>query len=211
MNNINVNFLRTEQLRLTEQAQQDKKLFKYAALGTGALCFVFALIFGINQFLAFRINRVEANIDRMSNQISGQKQLEAEYLFFVDKLKIIRELFELRQNKQLAIEYFSELFPEDVEISGIKYDVESGILSLRITSPHVFRLEDCLEILEKPEVLAEFKGLNKTALQRKEDATYSFNLIISLTSDSELLKEGRGFGNPEDTIQPETTVEPDES
>ncbi len=193
MTNININFLRSEQLRLTGQAKKDRRIFKYVSLATAGVFLIFGTILSVNQFLTFRIGQVENQIESISKEIKNQEKLEGEYLFFVDKLKIIRKLFELRTDKQKAIEFFKNLFADDVEISGINYDIENGILSLQVNNPHVFRLEDSLEVLKDPEVTKHFKTFDVEALRRNREAEYGFKITVTLKKDSELLTPRESF------------------
>jgi hypothetical protein len=114
-------------------------------------------------------------------------------LFFVDKLKIIRQLFDNRSDKQIAMGFFQDLFGPNINISGLTYDMETGILSLTVSSPHVFYLEEALDVLDDPAVKKHFATMTKTALTRNLDASYNFRLNVSFSEDSELVEKEQEY------------------
>ncbi|MEA2056127.1 MAG: hypothetical protein U9O78_00195 [Patescibacteria group bacterium] len=184
-----INFLSKKNRKLSEKAQQDKKNFRYVAIFSSVVILVSLLVFGANLYLQFKNKDLKTQIRSTSNKVAKREPLEAEYLFFIDKLKVIRALFEMRSDKQVAINFFTNLFGPNIDISGINYEMKEGILSLTVTSPHIFYLEDALKTLEDPIILQRFKTFAKSNLERGEDGSYSFDLTITLQENSELIKE----------------------
>jgi uncharacterized protein YqhQ len=192
-----INFLSQQNQKLTKQAKKDKEVFKYVAVFSGIVILVTSISLGINFYLNYKLKNLKADIRRTSDQVSKKKPLEAQYLFFINKLKVIRELFEMRSNKQVAIGFFTNLFGPNIEISGINYQMKQGLLSLTVTSPHIFYLEEAFETLEDPAIMKKFKTFTKNGLERDEDGSYSFNLTVTLTEDSDLIKETNPFDEME--------------
>ncbi len=183
----NVNFLSKLNLSLFQQQEKDKQIFKYAAIVFGVITLCFVLILGSSFYLQYKINNTQQLIDAVSDDIDANRQLEADYLFFVNKLIIIKNLFDQRADKQIAVSYFEDLFPDQIRISGLTYNMEDGELSLTVTSPHVFYLEDALEVVEDPAVEEKFESLAKTNLTRASNGEYSFNLTVLFSDESELV------------------------
>jgi len=185
---IQINFLSKQNVKLSKQQEKDRLIFKYALIVFIVCSVAFLGIFSINLYLQYRINQVQAQVMTAKKQIDSERTLEANYLFFVNKLTIIRELFDQRANKQIAMGFFSELFGPNITISGLNYNMEEGILSLQVVSPHVFYLEEALEVLEDPDVTKYFTSLTKSNLNRQPMGQYAFSLTVSFFSDdSELV------------------------
>ncbi len=184
---IQINFLSKQNVKLSKQQEKDRLIFKYALIVFIVCSVAFLGIFSINLYLQYRINQVQAQVMTAKKQIDSERTLEANYLFFVNKLTIIRELFDQRANKQIAMGFFSELFGPNITISGLNYNMEEGILSLQVVSPHVFYLEEALEVLEDPDVTKYFTSLTKSNLNRQPMGQYAFSLTVSFSDDSELV------------------------
>ncbi len=184
---IDINFLRQQSLALSKQAQKDRKIFRVTVIATIVVIIISLGLIGLNAFLDTKTQSILADIDQSKKDIEAKKDTEIKYLFLIRKLEIIKELFSLRADKQAAINFFDDLFAEDVRISGIKYEIEEGILSLTITSPHIFRLEEVFDKLKDPEISKNFLTMNRSNLKRTENAEYSFSLIVTLDKDSELV------------------------
>ncbi len=189
----NINFLGQQNKRLTEQAKKDKRVFKYTAAVSAVIIFLTLISVGISFYLKFRLDEVKEDIRTTSNEVSEKKPLEAQYLFFINKLKVIRELFEMRSDKQVAINFFNNLFGPNIKISGINYQMEEGLLSLTVTCPHLFELEEALNTLDDPDIVNRFESFSKNRLLRDEDGSYSFDLTIGLDEESDLIETSNPY------------------
>jgi len=184
---IEINFLSQQNTKLSAQQKKDRMFFRYSLI-TCIICLaVLTITSGINFYLGYRLKKVQAQVTSAKKQIDSDRSLEANYLFFVNKLTIIRELFDQRAEKQIAIGFFTDLFGPDITISGINYNMEEGILSLKVTSPHVFILEHAFEVLEDPKVKEQFASLTKTDLTRQSTGEYVFSLTVSFSEESEVI------------------------
>ncbi len=184
---IEINFLSKRNQTLSVQQQKDKRLSRWSLIAFVIVMVCFTFVFAINLYLGYRVKKVEAQTDAAKKQINSERELEASYLFFVNKLIIIRELFDQRADKQVAMNYFSELFGPEVTISGLNFNMEKGILSLQLTSPHVFVLENALVTLDRPDVREQFVSLSKSNLTRRDDGRYNFTLTLSLNDESQAI------------------------
>jgi hypothetical protein len=188
-----VNFLSKLNLSLSKQQEKDRKIFRYVIIVFGVTAFFFLAALGSNIYLQFRLKQIQAQIKQAQNEVDSERQLEADYLFFVNKLIIIRELFDQRTDKQIAMGYFADLFGPNIRISGLRYNMEEGILSLKVTSPHVFYLEEAFGKIDDPLVREHFATLNKSNLIRSGFGEYSFDLTVSFSDDSELVTIEREY------------------
>lgn len=178
-----INFLKKQNIGFGKQLEQDKKIFKFALVGFSAVVLLLLMLVGTNFYFNYQIGKVVKEVSAVEKEIKGQEDVEVKTLFFVDKLEIIRKLFDLRSDKQAAIDFFINPFGDDVVISGIDYNVEERILSLTVTAPHIFRLEDVFKRLEDPAIKTNFKNMNKSTLKRDQLGQYSFKITVTFAED----------------------------
>ena len=188
-----INFLSQQNRELSGQQKKDAQILKYATIGFAAVAVVFIILFGTRFYFQYKLKNLQTQISTVSQQIDSSQELEANYLFFIDKLKIIKQLFDQRSNKQIALSYFSSLFGPEITISGLTYNMEEGILSLRVLSPHVFYLEEAFDVLDDSNVTKHFVTLNKTNLSRTETGEYAFSLTVTFKEDSDLITEEKEY------------------
>lgn len=184
---IEVNFLSKYNRALTAQQEKDKKILRYVGISFVLVLVIFFIIFSISLYYQYQLKQVKTQTEKVRGKIDSEKTLEADYYFFVNKLVIIRELFDQRADKQIALGYFANLFGPHVTITGLEYNMDESLLQLKVISPHVFYLEEVINALEKPEVIKQFASLSKTNLTRIPTGEYSFSLIASFSEDSELV------------------------
>ena len=188
-----INFLSQQNRELTGQQKKDVQILKYATIGFAAVAVIFIILFGARLYFQLKLKNLQTQVNTVSQQIDSNQKLEASYLFFIDKLKIIKQLFDQRSDKQIALSYFSSLFGPEITISGLTYDMEEGILSLRVLSPHVFYLEEAFDVLDDPNVIKHFVTLNKTNLTRIGTGEYTFSLTVTFKEDSDLITEEKEY------------------
>lgn len=188
-----INFLGQRIDKLSTQQKLDQKLFRSTVLFFAVVFIAFVVTLGVNIYFNSKLSNLKGQVEEVTRQITSSERLEADYLFFVDKLKIIKELFDKRASKQVVLEFFENLFGPGTTISGLTYNMEDGILSLEVSSYHVFFLEEAIETLEDPEIKDLFAALSKTDLNRRLDGEYSFNLTITFDPESELIIDEREY------------------
>lgn len=153
---------------------------KYALWGLYAGLAFFLLTVGINIFLTQRLRQANTQQRALTDQIASNEPVEISFLVFSQKLKSVREIYENRSNKQQAIDFFSNLFGDQVFLSGMSYGGEGNELSLRLTSENVFALESTLATLGSEQVTSNFSSVTKSGLRRGETGTYSLDLAVEL-------------------------------
>ena len=111
---------------------------------------------------------------------------------YLGRLKSVREIYENRSNKQVAIDFFSNIFGEQVFLSGMNYGGEGNELTLRLTSDDIFAFENTLQVLDSEEVKNAFSSVTKRGLRRDENGSYSLDLAVELKKAGE-----QTDGNPQ--------------
>lgn len=182
-----INFVSRRQASLSKTEKQDSLYRRWATIGFGIACALFFVAAGINLFLGRQLTQAAANQRALNQQIADNEPVEVSYLVFTHKLKSLREIYENRSNKQLAIDYFSNLFGEQVFVSGMNYGErgEDNTLTLRLTSENIFAFENTLNVLDSEEVKNVFSTVTKSGVRRDEAGSYNLDLSVELKKEGE--------------------------
>lgn len=181
-----INFLNQRRLSLAKVGEKDAIYQKYSLWAFGGALALFLIATGFNFFFVQRLKDLNKQEATLTSQISAEEETELTFLMFSHKLKTVKDIYQNRSNKQQAIDYFSNLFGNQVFLSGMNYgDGEKGnALSLRLTSENIFALEKILNTLDLDSVKQSFSTINRSGLRRENNGTYSIDLAV------ELLKQG---------------------
>lgn len=177
---ININFLANRVSQKSKQKAIDVKIFH---ISTYVLIGVIILMVGTFAFKLFnnlKINNAEKKIAEYKNSILSQETIEINYLIFVNKLKVISEIYQKRSNKQEAMNYFSNAFDGVAEIIGMNYEEEQGGLILQISSENVFKLEETNKILNSNDLRSQYQNIEKNVLARTDLGSYKLTLKLEL-------------------------------
>lgn len=181
MSKPTINFLKQRRLTLSKFEKKDRQLFQYVLIGFSVNLVIFIAVLGFNLYIKSQVSSLEKQQKQVEGQILENEEVETKFLIFTNKLTLIRELFTKRNDKQKAINYFSNLFSDNIFISGISYSSGTdSLLSLRLTSNNVFSLDEAFDKLGSDEVKQEFSSINKSALQRNDQGEYSLQIMIGL-------------------------------
>lgn len=181
---IDINFLIQRRVTLTKVEKGDKKIY-FIGIGFFLLSLtIFIIVFGTRFFFENSIKNSGQEQKSLQQVILNEEQTEVAFLIFSNKLKTIKNLFENRSDKQQAIGFFSELFGSNVFIGGMEYNEKESILSLKSTSNNVFDLEKTFNLLDNDDVKKRFSSLEKSGLSRKDDGSYSFQLLVGLKKET---------------------------
>jgi hypothetical protein len=179
-----INFLNLRRVDLSKVNKQDAVYRRFATIGFIVVLSLFVLATGTNIFLTFQLRQTNTRQKALTEQIANDEPVEISFLVFAQKLKSVREIYENRSNKQQAIDFFSNIFGDQVFLSGMNYGGEGNELSLRLTSADIFAFENTLNILNSEEVKTAFSTVSQSGLRRDETGNYSLDIAV------ELIKEG---------------------
>lgn len=175
-----INFLRKQNRKLTELQQRDKLWLKYASFVFAGVLIISLISVGTNFYFQFQISRAHQRITELEDAIMSREDVEKSAVITSQKLKVISELFNQRQDKQLALEYFTNLFGEKVLVKDIQYKEELSILSLNIEAKDVFVIERVLTLLTSADTVSRYPLLALSDLRRDDQGVYSMDLTITL-------------------------------
>lgn len=191
-----INFVAERRKRLSKSWQLDRRLFRYSLYAFGGIFLIFLVTVGIRFFFVFQVDRLQEQQEQLSSSIVEREEIEKEYTIFVHKLKALKDLFVERQDKQAAINFFSELFEDDVRVVGLEYDKEEEyLLTMTVQTPSVFVLDRVFEKLESPELLEAYPSVKKQSVVRNKDGKYSLSIAVDTSegaADAEVAGENDG-------------------
>lgn len=177
---ININFLANRVNQKDKQKEQDVKIFRLSTYVLIAIAVIMVATFAFKLSTNLRITSAEKKIKEYKESILAQEATEIGYLIFVNKIKVISEIYQKRSNKQEAMNYFSEAFAGKAEIIGMNYQEEQGGLVLQLSSDNVFALEEVNSILDSAELRREYQNIEKSILSRTEFGSYKLTLKLEL-------------------------------
>lgn len=179
----NINFLKDRRKRLTKQDIADRQIMRYTLYVLGGVLAVMVLVLSVRGFLWYRTNQVAERQAQLKRAVLSQEDIEKSYVIFANKIKILRELLDERANKQVAIDYFSGIFGDEVLIREIEYESQIGILSFGLKANNVFVLENVFTILNSDQVKNDFSSVSKSELRRGNDGSYNVKVIVGLVKE----------------------------
>lgn len=177
---ININFLSNRVKQKSKQKEQDVKIFRLSTYVLIAACVLMVATISFKLFNTFRINSVENKIKDYRETILAQEHVELNYLIFVNKIKVITEIYQKRSNKQEAMSYFADTFAGKAEITGMSYQEEQGGLILQLSSENIFKFKDVNEILDSESLRQQYQNIEKNALARADNGSYKLTLKLEL-------------------------------
>jgi hypothetical protein len=169
-----INFLSTQHRKGTEQQKRDRQWFKWSLFGLGGVIVVLLAAIGSSFFLQYQVGRAK-----------NSEEVEKSAVVLAKKVSILKILFDERQDKQQAIEYFSNLFGDNVVLKDITYQASEGILSLRVQAFSVFELERVFALLQQEETTSRYATVATSDLRRDQEGAYAMNLTIDLAKAAE--------------------------
>lgn len=178
-----INFVQGRRKKLTKDQKKDFQIFRIVLSIFGVLVFVFIVTLGVDFYLQFQVKKAQDDQTQMERQVLAQESVEQSIVITTEKLKVLSELFSQRYDKQASIDYFSNIFGDQVLIKDIKYEADERILSLRLQSQSVFVLEDVFLKLSDPSVEEQFGQVNKSELIRNDSGSYNMAITLSLAKE----------------------------
>ncbi len=178
-----INFVAARRKKLTFQQQADRKHFQWALRVFIGVFVVFLLVLGVRFYFVYQVKLLTDQQKNTRELILSQESVERDYNIFAYKLRSLTELFGKRKDKQEAFVFFSNVFGEDVIVSGIDYSAsEQDILSFTIQVPNVFVLDDVFATLESDAVREPYPKVGRSNLRRTPSGFYTMTLIVTVGS-----------------------------
>lgn len=177
---ININFLANRVNQKDKQKERDVKIFR---ISTYVLVVAAVLMVGTFSFKLYnnlKISNAEKKIKEYKESILAKEATEINYLIFVNKIKVISEIYQKRSNKQEAMADFSDTFNGKADIIGMNYQEDQGGLVLQLSSDNIFKFQKVNEILDGEELRQRYQKIEKNILNRTDLGSYKLTLKLEL-------------------------------
>lgn len=175
-----INFLRDRQKIFSKRQKQDTRVLRLSGIVFGVLLAISLLIFGFRFFLYRRITNLTSLQSEVKANILSKEDIEQLFVVNVYKLKALTGINKKRRNKQEAIDYFSQVFGQDVLVKQIEYSGGDNLLTFRLQSKDVFVLENVLQKLESDEIKQRFISTTSSDLRRNKEGQYEISVAVVL-------------------------------
>lgn len=180
---ININFFSNRVNQKNKQKKQDAKVFHISSYVLVGLILIMIGTFVFKFYNNLQISNVNKKIKENRESILGQENVELSYLIFVNKIKVISEIYQKRSNKQEAMNYFAEAFVGKADIIGMNYQEDQGGLILQLSSDNVFKLQETNNLLDSDELRQQYRNIEKNTLVRTDLGNYKLTLTLELKTN----------------------------
>lgn len=177
-----INFVGDRRKRLTKIQKQDKKIMSIMINVLVGVFIIFLIVMGLRLFYVFRLKSLNDQQQDIRNVILTHQSVEKDYVIFAQKLKKLSVFFGKRKDKQEALIFFSDVFGDDVIVSGIDYSSsEEDVVSFVIKAPNIFVMEKVFDTLENPSVTTTYPNISRSNMQRSPTGNYTVSLAVVLS------------------------------
>jgi len=177
---ININFLANRVKAQSKQRANDVKMFRISSAVLIVMCVLMVATFAFKLYTNIQLTQVNKKIADYKEAILAQEQTEIAYLIFVNKIKVISEIYQKRSNKQEAMNYFAQNLKDQADIVGMTYQESEGGLSLQLSSDNIFKFQIVQEILDSDALRQQYQNIKKTGLSRGDNGSYKLSLQLQL-------------------------------
>lgn len=167
-----INFLAERRKSLTKVEIQDRKVIRIASIAFSAVFLAFLVIFGIRFYFERQLLQVKEAQKVARAQILNDQAIERSFVIFVYKLTALANLTQDKQEKNQALNFFSNLFGPDVFVTQMTFLEKEKILSLKIQSDSIFSLRQIFELMNTAPVREQFVSVNPSDLMRTPNGDY---------------------------------------
>lgn len=200
-----INFVGERRKKLTQSQKKDQKLLRISIYAVMVVFAIFLITVGARLFFVFQVKNIVENETQIRNRILDNEPVERDYIIFANKLKKLSVFFGRRKDKQEALEFFSQVFGDEVIVSGIDYSsAKEDVVSFTIKAPNVFIMQRVFEILREDQVVSVYPNIEKSSMRRSATGNYTVDLAVVLVANAQTTSV------PLDTLPENTTPESDE-
>lgn len=180
-----INFVSERRKKLTQAQKQDLKMMKISINVLIAIFAIFLIVIGARFYFVFQVKNIKDTQTEIRNRIISNEPIEKDYIIFANKLKKLSVFFGRRKDKQEALVFFSEVFGDDVIVSGIDFSsAEEDVVSFVIKAPNVFVMERVFNTLKEDQVTSVYPTINKSGMRRSSTGNYTVNLEVVLSDNT---------------------------
>ncbi len=176
-----INFVRDRQRNLSRLEIQDRQFFRWSLAAVSISIVLVLVVVFVRLFLLYQLRQVTAQQQQLKAAIVSKEEIEKSFTIFSFKLKTLTDLFGKRKEKQETLEYFSNLFNEDVVISQLDYSADTEELTFSLDTTNIFVMERVFEVMNGAEIAERYPTLQKSNLGRKDSGGYTMKVSILLS------------------------------
>lgn len=182
---VAINFVRQRLRKLTKTEKKDKATFRIVATIMAILLAILIATLSYKLYLVSRLREIDSSQRNYLARIKKQEDREKSFVLFVNKLRVLSNIFQKRKDKQEAINYFSQVFGPDVTIEQIVYDSDTQLLTFRLIAADIFTLEKVFTLLSTQQAITKFSSLAKSNLQRTDSGVYQMQVTVTVGEENQ--------------------------
>jgi len=175
-----INFLQHRRKKLTKLQERDRHYLQLAAI-------LFIIIFSLAAAVVFarifysrRYQNILSSQQNVEQEILSQESVEKDFIVMMSKIAVLKKIYDQRQDKQQAINYFSTIFGPQVLIKQIEYAGNDNLLTFVLSADNVFVMDRVFAILNSEEIKNKYAQVTPSNLHRLESGEYQINVAVVL-------------------------------
>lgn len=203
-----INFVGERRKKLTQAQKNDLKIMKISINVLVGIFAIFLIVIGARFYFLFQVKNIKDTQTEIRNRIISNEPIEKDYIIFANKLKTLSVFFGKRKDKQEALVFFSDIFGDDVIVSGIDFSsADEDIVSFVIKAPNVFVMERVFNTLQEERVTSVYPNIKKSNMRRSATGNYTVSLEVVLSGPAKVATTNAAAGDTETDITLETETE----
>lgn len=203
-----INFVGERRKKLTQAQKNDLKIMKISINVLVGIFAIFLIVIGARFYFLFQVKNIKDTQTEIRNRIISNEPIEKDYIIFANKLKTLSVFFGKRKDKQEALVFFSDIFGDDVIVSGIDFSsADEDIVSFVIKAPNVFVMERVFNTLQEERVTSVYPNIKKSNMRRSATGNYTVSLEVVLSGPAKVATTNAAVGNTETDTTLETETE----
>lgn len=203
-----INFVGERRKKLTQAQKNDLKIMKISINVLVGIFAIFLIVIGARFYFLFQVKNIKDTQTEIRNRIISNEPIEKDYIIFANKLKTLSVFFGKRKDKQEALVFFSDIFGDDVIVSGIDFSsADEDIVSFVIKAPNVFVMERVFNTLQEERVTSVYPNIKKSNMRRSATGNYTVSLEVVLSGPAKVATTNGAAGNTETDTTLETETE----
>jgi len=177
-----INFVGERRKKLTQAQKNDLKLMKISINVLVGVFAIFLIVIGSRFYFVYQVKNIKDTQADIRSRILSNEPIEKDYIIFANKLKKLSVFFGRRKDKQEALVFFSEVFGEDVIVSGIDFSsTDEDVVSFVIKAPNIFVMERVFNTLQEEKVISVYPNIKKSGMRRSATGNYTVSLSVVLS------------------------------
>jgi len=141
---------------------------------------VLVVVGSLSAAVVYKMNKAEDGIREEKLRLEQLKSTEGIYALVLNKLELLINYFENRNDIKLVLEELSALLPDGVAVAGVSISESGEVLKAEFETRDVYGLVNFLNTMEQVVSEKKYGVVSFEGLGRSADGIYNVECVINL-------------------------------